>query len=35
MKVLREVKTCLRADSDWGICRKHRCTWNTFFIRGL
>lgn len=35
MKVLREVKTCLSAASDWGMRRKHRCTWNTFFIRGL
>lgn len=35
MKVLSEVKTCLRAASDWGICRKHRWTWKTFFIRGL
>ena len=35
MKVLSEVKTCLRAASDWGICRKQRWTWKTFFIRGL
>lgn len=35
MKVLSEVKTCLRAASDWGICRKHKCTWKTFFISGL
>lgn len=35
MKVRREVKICLSAVSDWLICRKHKWTSNTFFMRGL
>lgn len=35
MKVRSEVKTCLRAVSDWLIRRKQRWTSNTFFMSGL